>query len=192
MKNKSISNKTRYILIMIMGVLMNEVFYFLADKFKLPVWLDMTGTAFAALVLEPTAGLMVGLVNNFYLAIKMGSSTLIYYAVSAAAALVVGLCMRKNGKVTAKRILPTALLVIAVTAVLSSILTLWQGRGVPTEKWEIYYYEWALSKGMHKYLACGIGVGLIKVYDTIVSGILIAAFYFVLPRSLKEDYTKQK
>ncbi|MEG0168242.1 MAG: hypothetical protein RR709_10310, partial [Ruthenibacterium sp.] len=102
------SNKMRYAIVMLLGVVCNTVFYELALAMHWPVWLDSTGTALAALTLEPTAGLLVGLVNNFLLAIlQEDASTLFYYAVSADVALLVGIYMRKDGKILVKRIVPT-------------------------------------------------------------------------------------
>ena len=98
------SNKTRYLIIMVLGVVMNRLLYVLSMHFGLPFWLDMSGTILAALLLEPTAGLLVGLVNNFGLAVfNYSSSSLIFYAVSAAAALVVGVNMRRNGQIDWKQ-----------------------------------------------------------------------------------------
>ena len=59
------SNKLRYLIVMSAGVIMNIVLHNLASHLGLPMWLDMTGTALAAIILEPAAGLIVGLINNF-------------------------------------------------------------------------------------------------------------------------------
>ena len=124
------SKTKRYLIVMLLSVLMNQGFYILASDngLDLPFWLDFTGTAFAAIVLEPAAGLLVGFVNNFYLAVTLGNTgNIIYFAVSAAIAVICGVCMRKGGRLFAKRILPTMGLLIAVTAVISTLLTI----GVP-------------------------------------------------------------
>jgi energy-coupling factor transport system substrate-specific component len=103
-------------------VAMNFIFNFLAVTFNWPLWLDVTGTAAAALILEPSAGLIVGLINNFYLAIfEFNASSLIYYAVSAAVALIVGINIRQKNKTVLHRIITTILLVITVSAVLSTL-----------------------------------------------------------------------
>lgn len=74
-------NKLRYFFIMALGVIMNEGLYGIARAIHAPFWLDTSGTAAAALFLEPTAGLIVGLINNFYMAISTGdASNLFYYA----------------------------------------------------------------------------------------------------------------
>jgi len=49
------SKTKRYLIVMLLSVLMNQGFYILASDngLDLPFWLDFTGTAFAAIVLEP-------------------------------------------------------------------------------------------------------------------------------------------
>ncbi|MEG2597689.1 MAG: hypothetical protein RR977_04600 [Oscillospiraceae bacterium] len=182
------NKKLRYGIVMIASVLINQLFYTIASVLNLPVWLDMTGTALAALVLEPTAGLIVGLVNNFYLSVFVyDSSTLFYYAVSAATALIVGIRMRKDGKIVWKRAFSTAGLVMVVTAVLSTLLTIWRDGGVPTNYWEIYFHDWAFSLGVPQLLCCFIGTFIIKVFDVLATGTLVTLFYFLLPKKLKSS-----
>ncbi|GFZ22427.1 hypothetical protein CMETHOX_03500 [Lacrimispora indolis] len=180
------SNKTRYLIIMVLGVVMNRLLYVLSMHFGLPFWLDMSGTILAALLLEPTAGLLVGLVNNFGLAVfNYSSSSLIFYAVSAAAALVVGVNMRRNGQIDWKQTVPTMGLLILVTGVLSALLSIWQTGGTLTHPWEVYFYDLAISAGVPWVLACFIGTMVIKVFDVIATTGIIALLYFVLPNSLK-------
>lgn len=78
------SNKTRHLIIMVLGAVMNRLLYTLQCILTCLFWLDMSGTVLAALLLEPTAGLLVGLVNNFGLAVfNYSSSSPIFYVVSA-------------------------------------------------------------------------------------------------------------
>lgn len=182
------SKKTRYAIVMGISVLMNQVFYILASEsvLDLPFWMDMSGTVFAAIVLEPTAGLLVGFVNNFYLALTlMSSSSILYFAVSAAAALICGLCMRtREGALSWKRILPTMGLLWLVSSALSTLLTLWRSGGVPDLNWEKMYYEMALAWGWHPSLACFFGTAVIKIYDVLAATAVVIVFWLVLPKSL--------
>lgn len=172
---------------MAIGVLLNWAFYSIASYFHLPVWMDITGTAFAALVLEPSAGLLVGLINNFYLALFVfDQTTLIYYAVSAAVALIVGLVMRKDGKIRWQRILPAVLLVIAASAIISTVVTVWRDGGVPTAEWEIYFYSLAKQyAGVPQVIACFIGIFIMKIFDTAAVALIVALLYALLPKKLK-------
>ena len=181
------SKTKRYLIVMLLSVLMNQGFYILASDngLDLPFWLDFTGTAFAAIVLEPAAGVLVGLVNNFYLAVTLGNTgNIIYFAVSAAIAVICGVCMRKGGRLFAKRILPTMGLLIAVTAVISTLLTIWRTGGRCDSKWELFYYNIAMGWNWGKYVSCFFGTLVIKIYDILATSVLVALFWFILPKSL--------
>ena len=179
------SKKWRYIIIMALGVLMNQGLNAAASN--LPVWLDVSGTAMAALVLEPAAGLIVGLIDNFVIAITSGnSSSLIYYCISASVALIVGVIMRdKKGKVRAKRLLIVIPLVFIVSTVLSSLLTLWRSNGISLDPFEAAKYSLFISKGFSPTASCFLSIGVIKFYDTIVTSVIVAAVYMIIPKSFK-------
>lgn len=180
------NNKMRYAIVMIACVLLNDIGYAIAVWLDAPVWLDVTGTALAALMLEPTAGLLVGLANNFYLALfAYTPSSLFYYSISAAVALIVGIYLRKNGKICKKRIFPAILLVIVASALLSSLLSLWRSGCVPDGAWETRFYTMFLSAGLPQYLACLLGIGVVKTCDTFVTAALVAVLYAATPKKLK-------
>lgn len=181
------NNKLRYGIIMAIGVIMNQLFYVLADILNLPVWLDVCGTAFVAFTLEPTAGLIVGLINNFYLALfAYDKSTLIYYCISAAIALIAGCMLKKNGKLIKGRIIPAILLATFVSTVLSYLLALWRSGGIPDVGWEFTAYQYALNMGLPVPLASFGGTLFIKILDSFVSAALAAGVYMLLPKKLRE------
>lgn len=170
---------------MILGVLLNEVCYKLGNHFEWPVWLDMTGTALAAVMLEPAAGLLVGLVNNFFLSIFVyDASSLIYYVISAATALIVGLNLKKNGRISWKRIPLVIVGVIVSSTVLSCLITLWHG-GIPNAVVEQRYYTMLIAQGWNRVAALFGSVGVIKVLDITLSAVLFAVCYILAPKWLK-------
>lgn len=183
----NVNNKKRYAIVMACCILLNIVLSEISGNLHLPVWLDVTGTALAALLLEPTAGLLVGLANNFFLAIFLtGTSSLFYYCISAAVALIVGLLVRTpNGPIRKKNILPAAALVLVVSTLLSTLLTLLLSGGVSTSTWEVFYMNFALGWGWPQALATLWGVFVIKLYDTVATGLLVALLYVLTPRKFK-------
>ncbi|MEG1427124.1 MAG: hypothetical protein RSC76_05500 [Oscillospiraceae bacterium] len=182
----------RYTVIMVIGVLLNELFSTLCTAFSLPLWMDTVGTAFVAMTLEPAAGLIVGLVNNFYLALFVykDNSTLIYYAVSAAVALFFGLLMRKDGKIVLKRIFLTIGAVALTSAILSTAITVWRDGGIPTSVWEIRFFTDAIHKGVPKIFACLYGVFLVKIFDSIVVGGATVLLYLLVPKKIRNAETR--
>ena len=173
------NNKTRYLTVMAIGVALNIILHQTAAHLQLPMWLDMTGTALAALMLEPAAGLLVGLVFDYT------ASSLFYYAVSAAVALIVGLNMRRKGKSLAKRIISTIVLATVVSAVISTLLTLWRTGGTSESTWEMFYSGIASSWGWPQALSCFFGTFVIKIYDVLASAAIVTGMYALLPKSLR-------
>lgn len=181
------NNKWRYFIIMLLGVIMNEGLSVIAEPY--PLWLDVTGTAMAALVLEPAAGLIVGLINNFYIALfKYDQTTLIYYCVSAAVAVIVGNVARnREGKITIKGVLSAIALVIIVSTALSSALTIWQSGGMSNAAFEQVKFNSFVAGGMHPYIACILTTLIVKIYDTIATAVIVGIVYLILPAKLKYD-----
>lgn len=180
------NNKKRYAIVMAISVIFNTIFYLCAHFFHLPIWLDLQGTAFAAMVLEPTAGLLVGLINNFIEAIFFYDvSSIIYFAVSASVALIVGLYLRHNNKIQPKRIIPTIILVVIATSFISAILSMWRSGGIPDSKWELYFFTMAKDLGVPTFFSTFFGTFVLKIGDALVSTLLIAILYFILPKSLR-------
>ncbi len=180
-------NIIRHAIVIPVGILMNYFFALLGDYLNLPVWLDVSGTAYAALILGPTAGLLVGLINNFYLAIfTFGTSTLFYYAVSACVAIIAGLCLKKDSKFQPSRIIPAILLTMVSSALISSIVDIWVNKGAPPNSyWENFYYAIAVNANVPHLLSYFAGEISVKVFDTIAVAIIVAVFYFITPKYLK-------
>ncbi|MEG0125833.1 MAG: hypothetical protein RR816_07095 [Clostridia bacterium] len=182
----------RYLFLMTLGVLLNTGFHALAEAFNLPMWLDFTGTALCALLLEPAAGLLVALANNFLLAIEFGSPRFIlYYAVGASIALIIGLTMRKQGKLCLNRIPLTALLLVVICSALSTALTFWLAGGVTGSHWEQYFCQWFSAKGFPYWLALYFGVACVKVLGVAITTVLVAALCLVLPKCLKRSFLSE-
>ncbi len=178
--------KWRYLMVMAICVALNEVLYLLAQTFNLPLWLNLPGTALAALALEPAAGLLVGLMNDFFIAIgSLDASSILYFASSGAVALIVGLTMRRKNKTLRNRILTTILYCIVATTVIASLLTILRSSGVPMDHaWELRLYHDALSWGWPGVAACFFATFVIKVLDILATAAIVAVLYHIMPKQL--------
>lgn len=191
---KQISFGKRYLIVMAICVVMNQGLYTIAHIFHLPVWFDISGTALAAIMLEPAAGIVVGFINNFYLSlVQQDIGTIIYFAVSAAIAVICGLCMRdKDGKISAKKIVPTLILVCVISTIISSLLTLYKSGGYSNSPWELHFYHVAANAGVPHVLCCFFGTGVVKVLDTVANGAVVAIVYMLLPKNLRNQQLMEK
>ncbi len=188
MKNKSLR---KYIVIMLAGVILNLGLYWLAHIFHLPAWLDTTGTAFAAVTLEPAAGLVIGYLTNLFESNAVyASNSIVYYAVTALCALLFGLMLRKKGAVSWKRLPAAAVIYIIAAAFLSAAISLWR-TGLPNSGWELRFFEFARTYNIPVYLSMVFAAGVLKTADTAVMCVLLPVLYKITPRDYKNEYYKE-
>lgn len=103
MENNKIRN---YIIIMLISVVLNFSLYYVAHVYHLPMWMDSVGTVYAAVMLEPCSGTFSWLCNQFFQSAAIyGVHSLVYYLISAVAALSFGVTLRKNGYISLKKCL---------------------------------------------------------------------------------------
>ena len=176
----------RYAAIMLICVMINLILAEVVTRANLPLWLDVPGTIAATIILEPAAGLIVGLINNFFQAIFInGPTTLVYYSVSAAVALLAALMLDESGRLKLGRVIVSALLIIIVSTLLSSLLKHWQSGGVSSHVWENYFSSMAASKGAGPFLSNLTGTLLVKIPDTVISVFLAVVMYKITPEKYR-------
>ena len=184
----ALSHKTkRYIIVMLFGVAINFACYLAAHFGHLPMWIDMVGTCYVAMALEPAAGLIIGfLISLVQAALFYDSSSVIYYVTVAASALIVGILMRRKGKVRLGRIIPVMLLFVVVDTLLAGSISLWKGG--TSSGWEMYFQSWLLARvQLPAQIGMFFGTAVLKVMDAVVMGILLPVFWKLTPNSLKND-----
>lgn len=175
---------TRYAIIMGISVALNIGFYFIAHTFHLPMWMDSIGTAYAAVVLQPAAGLIVAFATNFFQsAVFYGSSSIVYYFVGAVVAISFGVIVRKAGKIDFKRIPLSALCYIICGTLVAGLLTIWRTSGIPDSGWERHFYEILLQSGVPSAIACFGGTAVLKIMDGIIIMVLVPVLYALTPKS---------
>lgn len=184
----------RYALIMVLGVLLNQGMNLLATHFNWPVWLDMTGTLYVTIVLEPAAGLIVALIDSLILAITMyEASAIMYYFVSVVVVLLVGCYMIQNGKIIRKRILTTFLVVLLAAPLVAALIEFWvSGLNPPEMAWEAYYYRQVWHAGVDRGMAIVYAKLIIKTFDTIATSALVALLFIITPRRFKNNVLEEK
>ncbi|HUM82262.1 MAG TPA: hypothetical protein PLN48_00585 [Lachnospiraceae bacterium] len=172
------TEKKRYIIVMIFCVAMDVG---LRDASRsLPLWLDTTGTMLAAIILEPTAALIVGLVNNFCAALLWnGPTEILYFASSAALALIVSLYMVKDRRPQIKKIIPSYFICAFSMTMISLVVTTVRF-GFDTSKWNGIAFR--LGDGP---LSAAAGTLLTEFLDLGATFAIVFLVYLILPGSLK-------
>lgn len=188
MKNKTLQ---KYLVIMLAGIALNLGLYWIAHVFHLPAWLDTTGTAYAAVTLEPAAGLVIAYITNLFESNAVyASNSIIYYAVAALCALIFGLMLRKNGKISWKRLPIAAVIYIIASAFLSAAISIWR-TGVPDSGWELRFFEAARSNGIPIYFSMVFAAGVLKTADTAVMCALLPILFKLTPKHYRNEYYKE-
>ena len=187
-RSKGLNETTkRYIVVMLTGIVINFVCYMLAHYGHLPMWIDLVGTCYAAMVLEPAAGLFIGfLISMTQAVVFYDSSSIIFYATVAAGALIVGTLMRKNGKICLSRIVPVMILLTVVNTILAGTVSVWSG-GL-SSGWERFFRDWLVARtGASEIMGMYFGTFILKISDGIVMGILLPILWKLTPKSLRNE-----
>lgn len=159
---------------MLACVLVNEALYFAAQALGTPVWLDTTGTALAAILLEPAAALIVGFANNLILAVQFGNAgNLLYYALSAITALVYGIVFARGKRITLRSLGWAALFLVVGESLISTALSFSLASGQLTTATEQLYGDVLAGWGAPGVLAVFGALLVDKLIDTAAVFVLV-------------------
>lgn len=166
----------RFAAVVVIGIALNQLCYMMV--IDLPLWLDMVGTCFASLVMGPVAGLLVGLANNYYLALSgFGNTSIIYYLASACAALLVGCLLGNRPAFTWKRAAAVGVLTTVATALISFAITMLMLAGVPDAAWEFQLYQKALAIGLPGWIGCLYSALAVKLLDGVGTAVILCLLW---------------
>ena len=165
-----------YSAIMFLGIALNLVLYVFTSLIGQPFWLDTTGTALVACILEPTAGIIVAYVNNLVLALISGNAAnLLFFAESAVVALAYGLLLphlheEENPQINT---LKTVCIVIAARVAISFGLTLLLANDTLVSQYQVFYQNALLDAGLPWVAATLLTIVIDRSLDTIVVFFLV-------------------
>lgn len=135
---------------------------------------------------KPTARLLVAFATIFYqAAIIYDSSSLVYYATSAMAALCIGILMRKNGELCWKRLGKAIACYFVCATLIATLLTIWRTSGVPDSGWERSFFETALGWGLPAPLACLYGTAILKFFDSLLLLVVLPILHTGTPKKYR-------
>lgn len=153
------------------GVALNLLLYVITNEvFHQVIWLDTTGTAIVAFLLEPAAGIIVGFINNLILAIHAGNAgNLLYFGESAVTALAYGLLLHhaKNSKVTFASALKVLGIVIGVQSFISVGLAMLLSDGQLTAIIAQFYQQSFMDLGMASFTPTVLAVLIERTLDAV-------------------------
>lgn len=173
--------------IIFLGILLNFVLFFISARWKLPFWMDSTGTAYVALLLGPLPALIVGLIHTLILIFFFyGSSAIWFYSVSILIALVVGIGAEERVLKGFSSVCGVTFILYVLTTLLSSLLVLVFCGGQVKNIYAAMFLKALLSGGISPGFSTLIALGAVALPDVIVTAVLVAILYFCTPSSCKK------
>lgn len=165
-----------YGLVMLACFGLNIACYEIAAALGLPLWLDTTGTALAAVLLEPAAALIVGFANNLVIAIQLGSAgDLLYYSLSALVALTYGILLGP-GRKREPRLALITLAVVGIGGGLFAIGLAWLvSASQITASEDRFYYAVLSAVGLPQGYAVFWALLIGKILDSIAVFVIVSA-----------------
>lgn len=186
------TEKKRTFIIIAISVIMNFSLFIIAYYFKLPLWLDTTGTIYAAVLLGAPAGFVVAIANNLIQAFGFyGADSLLFYIVSALTAFLTGRIM-KNGKRSALKWLLLTVCLFAACSFASIIITSITTDGIPADYWGAAIYYGLSSKGMVPALCTAVAVASVKFLDILASLLIVMLSIYLTPKTIKHNVATVK
>jgi energy-coupling factor transport system substrate-specific component len=160
---------------------------YLGQVLRLPVYLDMIGTAISAIVLGPWWGALVGVLTNLGGGLLQGPTTIPFFIVNVVGALLWGYGVRSwgLGKTIPRFFLLNIIVAVACTIVAAPII--------------IFVFGGATGNGADAITATFLAIGqnlvtsvlsqniLTSLADKIIGGFVALAIIEALPKTLTKD-----
>lgn len=172
-------------------ILINYAGRVFADSLVLPVWIDSVGTVFAAYVLGPVCGAVVGATMNILYCLQLPES-LFYGLTNIAVGITVGLCARKGYLKNLFGMLSTAFLVAVLSTVISTPLNFLLSGGSTGNVWGDGVAGLLQEMGINAALSCMIGEFYLDFLDKVIIMLLLFLAVQTIRRRKKNNGTKQK
>lgn len=180
------TNNKRIARLLGISIAMNFLLFSASYFLNLPLWLDTTGTMYAATILGAPAGSLVAIVNNLTESIFFyGDQSLFFYFVSLFTAYATAYIFKKyNNKKIVKWVILTIALVF-IEGFFSVLITFLVNSGIPSNFWSMKLYYIFLKNGKTSFFSTIYSVLIIKIPDILISVFVTSIAVKITPRKLK-------
>lgn len=153
-------------------ILINYMGRALTDFLVLPFWLDSVGTVFAAYVLGPLCGAVVGATGNILHGLRVGN-VLAYGLVNITVGVTVGRCAKKGFLKNTFGMLSTAFLVAVFSTAISTPLNMLLAEGSTGNVWGDGVAKLLRELGFNRTLSCIAGEFYLDFLDKLIAMLLL-------------------
>lgn len=154
-------------------ILVNVIGGAVAQSLSLPLWLDSFGTVFAAYLMGPVSGAIVGFAGSLTSSLLRDNSFL-YGITGACIGIIVGLASRRGNFETVFGTLSCASLVTLVAVAISTPLNIVLAGGMTQNPWGDGVIEFMRAAGVNPYICYATGQFYLDFLDKVVT--LLALF----------------
>lgn len=153
-------------------ILINYMGRILTDSLVLPFWLDSVGTVFAAYMLGPLCGAVVGAAGNILYGLHV-RTVLFYGLVNITVGITVGQCAKKGFLRNTFGMLSTAFLVAVFSTAISTPLNMLLAEGSTGNVWGNGVAELLQELGCNKTISCIAGEFYLDFLDKLIAMLLL-------------------
>ena len=155
-----------------------------AEGLKLPVWLGSLGTFLASMLAGPVAGAISGFINNIIYGLTLSPISTVYCLTSIGIGLAVGILYEKGYFDKASKVLPAALVIALVSAVISTPLNVIFWGGQTGIAWGDALFAYMTAHHVSIWFASFADEFVLDLLDKVIVAYLAYLIYKQMPKRL--------
>lgn len=155
-----------------------------AEGLKLPVWLGSLGTFLASMLAGPVTGAISGFINNIIYGLTLSPISTVYCLTSIGIGLAVGILYEKGYFDKASKVLPAALVIALVSAVISTPLNVIFWGGQTGIAWGDALFAYMTAHHVSIWIASFVDEFVLDLLDKVIVAYLAYLIYKQMPKRL--------
>ena len=155
-----------------------------AEGLKLPLWLGSLGTFLASMLAGPIAGAISGFINNIIYGLTLSPISTVYALTSIGIGIAVGILHARGCFASAKKVLPAAIIIALVSAIISTPLNVIFWGGQTGIAWGDALFASMIAKHVSIWIASFVDEFVLDLLDKVVVAYLAFLIYKQMPKRM--------
>lgn len=180
----SITPNTLFLIIA--AIVINSLARWMVNALNAPFWLDTLGTCLAAVIGGPIVGAAAGILQNILYGMLFQSLTVVYFVCQIMVGLIVGILFYYGSLRNFSGILIAGFLLGLLMVLICTPINLLFNGGVSDNVWGDELFDGAVAQGVPVWIASFLAELIVEIPDKILTIILTAVIYNLLPEKWLE------
>lgn len=180
----SITPNTLFLIIA--AIVVNSLARWIVNALNAPFWLDTLGTCLAAVIGGPIVGAAAGILQNILYGMLFQSLTVVYFVCQIMVGLIVGILFYYGSLRNFSGILIAGFLLGLLMVLVCTPINLLFNGGVSDNVWGDELFDGAVAQGVPVWIASFLAELIVEIPDKILTIILTAVIYNLLPEKWLE------